>query len=307
MNSKKQIEIDIVEKLYIRDRFFGHDINSEQPDFIMKDLKYDTEFGIEITQIYKNEATARFKNISTYLFEIMQGKYRNKKDIKVLEKDTFTLEDPIEGVSFTFNGVRINSPSIDQYCQIIKKSIIIKNQKFSKYKALPYINLIIYDKENTFGYIANSDIQNILIDDGLKRVIVSSPFNEIFIISDVSKGCAIYPIKLATITTIIFKAKAYCIKKRIMQSDIQYKYIYSALFNQGVNNMHSIEVNEKKGLIVNNYMFSNFENLTVNQLKERIEYCECIRPDLITNDEKYEMDEFIKRLKLCRGPIQILI
>ena len=45
---------------------------SEQPDFVLKNKNNNEKFGVEVTELYHNESSARLKNYPGYFEKILE-------------------------------------------------------------------------------------------------------------------------------------------------------------------------------------------------------------------------------------------
>ena len=83
--SKKSREREIVQLVYgFRPPF---DVTgSEQPDFVVKLYPSDKPFGIEVTEFFHSQASARLDRIPGYTADLLAGApFRHKVDRKELE------------------------------------------------------------------------------------------------------------------------------------------------------------------------------------------------------------------------------
>lgn len=78
---KKSVEKGILHVIYNPNEY--DIIEFEQPDFILED-KNGNEFGVEITQLYLDESSARLKNKPNYLEDIIQNNKLDKRDVGIL-------------------------------------------------------------------------------------------------------------------------------------------------------------------------------------------------------------------------------
>lgn len=194
-NEKKNKELIILNKLYNyknikNSKQFFEIIESERPDFIIK--AQDETFGVEITEFYYNESTARLKNYPGYFNKIISStsnKVLDKKDIGILSHNKLYIKNPITN-KYNFVADTVEAKYHENYlsCQIpryqdiepiILEIIKNKNHKAKKYSNLDYFELFINDAENYFEKI-NLNNQNT---EKLLYEVTKSRFRRIYIFS----------------------------------------------------------------------------------------------------------------------------
>lgn len=195
MNSKKEKERKAVNQFYKENSV--EIINYEKPDFIIK--TNDETFGVEVTDYYYNESSARIKNFKGYTEKILNSNddsVLDKRDIDKItklrlyvynkqKKENIFVNDFV-GLKYKQNyEININ-PDFNfiekQFIDIINK----KSDKIVKKQNIDYYELFIQDKENyIFKYM-----NNIIYSKKILLTIVKSNFKRVYIFSN-KKLCII--------------------------------------------------------------------------------------------------------------------
>ncbi len=111
MNKKKNFEYIIVSTIYNENEYKYNEINGEKqekPDFILR-RNNGIEFGVEVTELYYNETSARLKKRPKYVEDIKRGEI-DKRDIKLLHVNSLYLDignDNEPDYQFLFNNFTI--------------------------------------------------------------------------------------------------------------------------------------------------------------------------------------------------------
>ena len=171
-------------------------IEFEQPDFILEDKK-GNEFGVEVTQLFLDESSARLKNKQNYLEDIIKNNKFDKRDVGILNVgEIVALDNNNNEIPGTKSmGVSQELPQSPDRIEVLKKLVLEKNNKFINYnKRVQFIDLIIY---NDGSFISGVEIQKKQILSYLKKqesanTLVSGFRMIVFIIKDISKANANY-------------------------------------------------------------------------------------------------------------------
>lgn len=186
---KKDKEYKILIKVY-SDKSLKIE-SSEKPDFIIK--SNEEKFGVEITEYYYNEASARIKNYAGYTEKILNSNLDDildKRDRGIISKSSLYVKCGEENkYSFLSNIIETKYNNTYRFGELPKfqdvekqliKIIKNKNEKTKHYnKCLEYTELFIEDKEN---YLCNhmlelnnsEQISNEVAKSELKRVYIFS-------------------------------------------------------------------------------------------------------------------------------------
>lgn len=188
---KKHKEFLILSKIYTKDRIEIHIF--EMPDFILKSS--NETFGVEITEYYYNETSARLKNIEGYTRRILKSdsnKVLDKRDIDFLKKGKLYIKDEkVDKYIFLTDTIQLKYSNsyewgeLPKYIDFEKQIINIiesKNEKAKNYykKGLDYLELFIDDRE---GYMKNhlEEINNSV---EILNEVTKSNYKRVYIISE---------------------------------------------------------------------------------------------------------------------------
>lgn len=183
--------------VYDREKF-DEVIESENPDFRIRNKYHQDFFGVEIIDLYYSESTARLKNIPQYFDEIINDKhYRHKMDISDLAVHQFTLQSDGKP-DRQIEGILQELPPISNYIQAIADKIRDKDARIQDYrKGLTHVNLIIYDTGGRLVTLPRSDFYRIFYIPNFKASLVKSEFREIYFITSIENGKWVYyPLKM---------------------------------------------------------------------------------------------------------------
>ena len=89
---KKHKEYQVLKRIYTSNKIRIQ--SSERPDFIIESKK--EKFGVEITEYYYNETSARLKNYKGYAEKILKSNsidIIDQRDKEVIKKGRFIRED----------------------------------------------------------------------------------------------------------------------------------------------------------------------------------------------------------------------
>jgi hypothetical protein len=196
--NKKYRERTILTLIYNEDDY-AEIIDSESPDFKIRNNGTTDFFGIEITEFYYSESNARLRFIPTYFSEITeQNRYRHKKDKKALEASEVTIlssDGEIKGIT---KAIFQQLPSIADYVKSIVDAIVYKEARLHKYvKELIHVNLIVFDTEQRISSVAKGDYYHNLYSDSLKQTLLNTEFREVFLITRLNSTQWVYiPLKM---------------------------------------------------------------------------------------------------------------
>lgn len=185
---KKELERKILEKVYNKTNekiYKIIDNNSEKPDFVLKDLKSNELFGVEITKLYYNESSARLKEIPNYTHKLLQNGIP-RKDKGILNPHQIYISINNEWVYFG-ETIGQSFKKYDDYIDALIRIIKDKTEKAKAYKKLDYIELFIEDKENYLFFKDIADTEYLEKSRKLQEAINKSPFKRIYIFTIINK------------------------------------------------------------------------------------------------------------------------
>jgi len=188
MESEKDIkEQDILSKIF-KKPFEYNILKSEKPDFI---ISYNSRanktvnVGMEITELYYNDSSARLKNKNEYVKNVIDGEKIHKKDKGAFDVREVTYF-PQGDVSKSFKTKMLfeKNYSIDDYRRAFLQTLTKKNKKRVAYQeGLEQTGLVIYDKEKHFKKLSKYDFIRFFFNENIMEEIKSSPFEEIYLIT----------------------------------------------------------------------------------------------------------------------------
>ena len=189
MEEKKEKEKIILKKIYNeknKSKYMLVDDTSEKPDFIMRNLKNGDIFGVEVTNMYYDEFSARLKEIPNYIGEMLKNGIPrkatgilNKHQLYIkIDKNWHYIGDTI-GESFK---------KYDDYINALVYTINKKSIKAKKYNNnLKYIELFINDKENYLTFKSVKHLAYLEKSEKLWQAINKSPFKRIYFFTIVDR------------------------------------------------------------------------------------------------------------------------
>ena len=173
-------------------------IDGENPDFKVRNKHQQDFFGVEVTEFYYSESSARLRNIPKYLGEILDSKrYRHKEDMKALEVHKFTLLSDGKPDQ-QLEGILQELPPASRYVQIVVEILDNKSARVQDYiQGLTHINLIILDTENRLILLPRSYFYKNFFTPYLKTSLCNSDFREVFFVTKLETDRWIYfPLKM---------------------------------------------------------------------------------------------------------------
>ena len=193
LNKKKNFEFLIVNTIYNKSEYKYNEKNGEsqeKPDFILK-KNNRIEFGVEVTELYFDETSARLKKRKKYIEDIKKGEV-DKRDIKPLHLTSVYLDignDNESDYQFLFNDFTIPQHTEKDYKSAIIKRLEEKRNKSKEYeKNLSYIELIIYDTESFFyNYSEEETIDFLNRNSDILKLIEQTIFKNVYIMTIINK------------------------------------------------------------------------------------------------------------------------
>ena len=189
--NKKQREMEVLKKIYKEPIVkINH---TDKPDFI---IDGDNErFGVEITDYYYNDSSARLKNQPGYFNEIIKSdndSILNKKDRGLITREAIYIKDTTDDkYKFLVDtvGLKYNDRydyNIEPSYEDVEKQLIDriqeKNEKSKEYEKLDYYELFIQDREKYFAKNRNRQIR-LYNSKLLLNAITKSKFKRVYLFS----------------------------------------------------------------------------------------------------------------------------
>lgn len=189
---KERKELSILSRIFKE----GNDceiLKSERPDFI---VTYPRHFvggisvGIEVTELYYNDSSARLKNKEGYIKNVIDGSYIHKDDKGEFNVQEVTyLPQGVMSKAFKTKILIEKKYTIDDYRRAFLHTLRKKNKKRTKYQVgLAQTCLVIYDREKYFSKISKQDFVSAFFNSYIMDEIKESPFEEIYLITSFNGG-----------------------------------------------------------------------------------------------------------------------
>jgi hypothetical protein len=297
----KNIREEEVFGLFYKEKSNIEIIGREKPDFHLRH-KSGHLFGVEITDFFYNESSARSKLIPGYMTQILtSGTYRHKADITELPlkdakyKSKNGSEEKLVKVIFS------ESKKFIDVLSSLNRTISQKNRSFHKYpKKFNHINLVIYDRENCLESLEEDKFFIIFLHKEITDLIRCSPYREIYFITKMkNNGLGYVPLKLFCWSSTLLTFKKIYLDYYKSKSDrnaenfFNHYYIYCSFL--GISNIYVKIINPL-------HIF--FENSSINVLRGKYEIV-ALQDELFPNDLQplknittHKVDsEFLKYIK----------
>lgn len=189
-------------------------LEREEPDFW---LKYDNEmsyFGIEVTEFFLSQSSARIDKIPGYFKDIMdKGSYRHKDDKEILSVKDAILISHKNNEKKAIKVIPRESVNLRDVLLRISELINQKNSKLSNYnKSLSHINLIINDTESIFYLADIEQFYSLFFRFEIKKSILAANFRDIYFITSFKGNKKYIPLKLT-----YFVSRFYVFKEAVMK------------------------------------------------------------------------------------------
>lgn len=296
--------------------------DKEKPDFWLKFIDEKEYFGVEITERYHSESSARLKNIPSYSSELINKVYRHKDDIKNLKITPIEIYDKDQKLKLKTTAIVFSNPDRDEFLNSVKAIIEEKNKKLQNYsKQLHHIDLIIFDNENSLHQYPPEDFMRYFFSSEIKETVITSSFREIFFITTFKNSiqCTM-PLKLQIFynETFMFSQLLFKFNPQLRSDvfeDPHYKSLVHFLIIHGFTNLSSRMNGEYAELIYNGYglvlknpnygftirsylgTYSPADSVTVEQIVNRIEYSKEFTEFLKSNKDKEFICLAIQQIK----------
>lgn len=194
---KKKRELEIVRMIYPETENSIKDDHEENPDFLLYNFLKKFVFGIEVTELYRNQSSARLKKIGGYVDDLVnKGQYRHKDDFNELKVDDFDVLNDDGTIKSTFRGVFQNLPSISEFLQLLENCIAQKESKLLHYATeAKFHNLLIYETEDYFASVKVEDFYSTVFFDNIQELLRNTGFREIYFIGKIESEIKFIPMK----------------------------------------------------------------------------------------------------------------
>lgn len=239
--SKKQDTEQFIFSLVYNDKQNLEIVHKDKPDFWI--TNGNQRFGVEITEIYKNESDARLSNIPNYTSELLDfGRYRHKDDYQALIVDDIKIIGE-NGDKRKTKAVIQSVPNIHEFLVRLSGSIENKNNLTSGYNnELSYYNLIVYDRINSLSSVSVDDFFNVIFTKDVISILANASFKEIFLITSLANKKFYFPLK-----RILLVSRIYLFQEMInriykeeteIPDEIYYRWLGEYLIFEGFNDVY---------------------------------------------------------------------
>jgi hypothetical protein len=262
-DSKKRTEEKIIFDLVYNNRKDLTIDHEDKPDFWIGNNLHQ-KFGVEITQLFKNESDARLKYITNYLGDLLDSKkFKHKEDIQNLKVDEIKFIDR-SGKETKTQAVIQNIPVRNEYLNILLNRISEKSSLIANYnKNLSYYNLIIFDNSNSLTILKKDDFFNFVFELNIIEALLNSDYQEIFLITNISKSQYFFPLKRILFLSRIFLFQEILNKiipsNKDLPDEKYFNWFGEFLIMQGFKNVKLRSLNEEIELKYNStgFMFND--------------------------------------------------
>jgi len=164
---------------------------TERPDFLMMRNERDAHaFGVEVTELFANQADARAVNHPDYLPALFAGApHMHKDDPRLLPVARMRLTDSDGNLKQEdLPGILTRTPSNAEHRRSLAAVIGAKSSRGYRVED-GHVNLIIRDRFFLSGETLNEEYSvTDLLSDGIREALIQSPFREVFLISVAHNG-----------------------------------------------------------------------------------------------------------------------
>lgn len=254
--SKKDREQEILSRVFEEGKFLKI-ADSERPDFILEysgTVCGDTKVGVEITELYVDETTARLMNMPNYAKRVMDGEYVHKEDKeKLVPKDITYYGKAYDFKPFKTRLLPNPNYTVADFRKSLLESLQDKKERYKKYRAdVPQHCLVIYD---SFGFMKKRKREQFtkdILSTEILQELRNSPFSEIYFVSGFEELSEEFfvPLKICDLTMLGFHLKEFLLipknLKKMQTLDMNEGKVYAEiLLRSGFNN---VGISEYKGL-----------------------------------------------------------
>lgn len=191
--NKKENELNIVKIIYNEKEYKYNEengYNQEKPDFVLQKSNGE-KFGVEVTELYYDETSARLKKRPRYVEDIKRGEI-DKRDIKPLHVTSLYLDignDNEPDYQFLFNNFTIPQYTENDFKKALINRLEEKRNKSKEYERnLEYIELVIYDTESFFyDYSEEKTINFLKQNSDILKLIEQTIFKNVYIMTIINK------------------------------------------------------------------------------------------------------------------------
>lgn len=234
---------------------------SESPDFICSKNGVPM-LGVEVTELYSNESSARLQKIDGYTLELLDGgSFRHKDDNKSMTVDKVEYLKEGQTMGRKIDAIIQELPTLRERISSLSEHIYAKDARAESYlQNCPEVDLVIGDSSNMFWFDNFEDFFLPFYQDSNKEVIINSRFREIFLITSTRNSTTVrVPLKLN-----LFAADAVVLEELTLKAigsqkprneNIDLPMLFYCLRLSGYNNIGYTAVDNCLGIIVGGHLY----------------------------------------------------
>jgi hypothetical protein len=167
------------------------------PDWILRRPAHPP-FGVEVTEFYHSETTARLLKDHSYRTELIrERRYRHKDDIGKAQIVTIEI-DPGGPRHFKSEAILVNTPPISEYAPSLAARISKESLRVASSPGhLSHVNLLIMDRDHRLSGTPVQEVCPHLLTPGMRTALIETPYREVFLVTSVEqRGNCFYPLRL---------------------------------------------------------------------------------------------------------------
>ncbi|MBK9105984.1 MAG: hypothetical protein IPL92_15775 [Saprospiraceae bacterium] len=252
---KKEIERRIFDLVYGT----THNLvveHKDKPDFWVH-LNENNIVGVEVTEFFDTESSARLKNIPDYLDSLLdRNEFKHAEDRQQLKVDRIKIVSENDEVET--DAVIQVLPSISTYLSLIEERISLKSKSIEYYdKRLNHSNLIIHDLSGVLSSIERREFYNVFYQPGIVKVLLETKFREIYFITKFNKEEFSLPLKAILYVSRIYFFHDILIKSNrpIEVVNTYYNWLAEFLAFQGFRDVKIVTIDNLEQVVFGNIGF----------------------------------------------------
>lgn len=193
---KAQRERELLRAIYNVDEYASAE-HGDSPDFLLRHHRVNSRFGVEVTEVFDNEAEARLRFYPDYVTSLLAGgRHMHRDDVDVLRRTQVTIQaadGTVKHEDVTAIIREVASPA--RRHAAITACLHRKDAHARRYpKDLSHVNLIIGDRFQAIPDVASDSTYPVsdLLVPGLRTALLQSRFREVFLVQARLNGTRIY-------------------------------------------------------------------------------------------------------------------
>jgi hypothetical protein len=190
MIDKKQRERQIFNMVY-SDASFADVVENECPDFLVRLSAGSPPFGVEVTEFYESETSARLDRITDYSLDLLDGNdFKHKVDRAKLDVANVDIVDKDGSIrAKDVPAIICSVPSLSECSRQIAERIKLKTEQIRNTIAeLSHTNLLIRDKTGLLRVVKAADFYQVYFLPELISALSTTLFREVFLIAEIDNA-----------------------------------------------------------------------------------------------------------------------